>query len=333
MKEKKKNIVIVVAMIAVLAIGSIAAYFTATDSVTNTFVVGNVEIDLREDQYDSHKADDLDNDGIADVNEITPNKEIIKDPSVKNTGENDAYVFTMVAIPKKSVKVAATDTHGLIEAGTVENNGAAQMTQLYQMNKTNDGIGSLGENAIVNTLSGTSDTYSGTGLQLPVVSPNASNDSRSWTGIDTFNDNAWYLIDVNPNTSVLSAYESNYNIYLFAYGNKDGLTKLAGKRGSSSGAQTPALFSSVTFANVVNINDINNTNGRDGVNLGYDSGLEGTVPEIYIQSFAIQTENITSENSTMPASVWSILNNQDGAYANFATGLADLSNDWAPNNQ
>jgi predicted ribosomally synthesized peptide with SipW-like signal peptide len=49
----KKKVVLIVAslcMVLMLAIGGTIAYFTDTDEATNTFTVGNVKIDLIEQQ-------------------------------------------------------------------------------------------------------------------------------------------------------------------------------------------------------------------------------------------------------------------------------------------
>ena len=51
------------AMIGVLAIGGISAYFTDGDTATNTFTVGKVSIDLQEPNWNPPK-------------DITPNQEI-----------------------------------------------------------------------------------------------------------------------------------------------------------------------------------------------------------------------------------------------------------------
>lgn len=50
MKKKILSIALVVAMVAVIAAGSLA-YFTDKDAAKNTFTVGNVKIDLLESQY------------------------------------------------------------------------------------------------------------------------------------------------------------------------------------------------------------------------------------------------------------------------------------------
>ena len=51
MKKRIIAISLIVAMLAVAIIGGSLAYFTDTDAATNTFTVGNVDIDLIESQY------------------------------------------------------------------------------------------------------------------------------------------------------------------------------------------------------------------------------------------------------------------------------------------
>ena len=100
-KERRKTIVIVSALVAVMAIGGISAYFTSADDAENTWTYGNVKIDLQEPNYDKENPTDRIN--------TTPNQEVAKDPKVQNTGKNDAYVFIKVTVPKKNVMVANQD--------------------------------------------------------------------------------------------------------------------------------------------------------------------------------------------------------------------------------
>lgn len=97
-KKNKKNLVIVMALIAVMAIGGISAYFTSADDAKNVWTVGKVKIDLQEPNYDSEDPDERE--------DITPNKEFEKDPKVQNTGINDTYVFIKFSMPKANVIVA-----------------------------------------------------------------------------------------------------------------------------------------------------------------------------------------------------------------------------------
>ena len=89
--NKKKKITTVVLLLAFLAIavtGGTLAYFTDTKDATNTFVMGNVKIDLVE-EFDEANA--LLIPGHAN--------KINKDVTIKNVGTNDAYVWYEYLIP------------------------------------------------------------------------------------------------------------------------------------------------------------------------------------------------------------------------------------------
>lgn len=98
LEKKSKKIVIACAAVAVMLVGGAAAYFTATDTATNTWTIGNVAIDLQEPEYDA-----------SDKDNIVPGQELDKDPMVENTGTNDAYVFMKLSIPKANVSTVDED--------------------------------------------------------------------------------------------------------------------------------------------------------------------------------------------------------------------------------
>lgn len=142
MKEMMKNVknmkaaVLAVAMIAVMMIGGISAYFTDGDTATNTFTVGKISLDLQEPNWDESKATDT-----------TPNQTIKKDPQILNDGINDEFVFLEVIVPYANVVVAnedgsknaAADTElysytvnsGWVEIGTTKNTADKTVTHLY----------------------------------------------------------------------------------------------------------------------------------------------------------------------------------------------------------
>lgn len=111
MNRKKKNILLAFCLAGVLLIGGIFAYFTDTDDAVNTFTVGKVDIDLEEPGWDP------DNPPV----DIVPNKVITKDPQVRNTGKNDAFVFVEISVPVANISVA--DAQG--------NAGAKADTELF----------------------------------------------------------------------------------------------------------------------------------------------------------------------------------------------------------
>lgn len=106
-KVNCKNVVIAAAIIMVLAIGCMAAFFTDADDATNVFTVGNVSIDLTEPNWDT-----------ANSQHITPNKTIAKDPQVTNDGANDAFCFIEVEVPRANIKTANSD--GSVNAAAVQ---------------------------------------------------------------------------------------------------------------------------------------------------------------------------------------------------------------------
>lgn len=83
MKKKILSIALVVAMVAVIAAGSLA-YFTDTESKDNVFTVGNVNITLTEPNWDST--------GKEDAPEVYAGEPLAKDPTVTNDGANPCFV-------------------------------------------------------------------------------------------------------------------------------------------------------------------------------------------------------------------------------------------------
>ena len=112
MKKKITALCLCVALLAVAVVGASLAYFTDTKSATNTFTVGNVKIDLIEQERD----------GQGGLQTFTPNQVLMpivgsaqgeKDASgqpvagnyidkivtIHNTGKSDAYIRAYFAIP------------------------------------------------------------------------------------------------------------------------------------------------------------------------------------------------------------------------------------------
>ena len=101
--RNRRSLLAIVLLISVLTIGSISAYFTDGDTATNTFVVGNISLDLQEPNWDPDDAKD-----------VVPNEEITKDPQIKNDGTNEEYVFMQVLVPYANV--VACDDDGTAKA-------------------------------------------------------------------------------------------------------------------------------------------------------------------------------------------------------------------------
>ena len=116
-KQNKKLITIlaIISVIFVVAIGGILAFLTDTDSKTNTFTIGSIDIDLVESAWDN--AADTNNNGVPDFAEgIVPGQTINKDPKIQNIGANDAYVYAKVYVPLVTVPAKYID--GTHTAGT-----------------------------------------------------------------------------------------------------------------------------------------------------------------------------------------------------------------------
>lgn len=86
MKKKILTLSLVVALAATAIIGGTLAYFTDTETETNTFTMGNVDIELEE---------------IFPENELHPGEEnaLQKEVTVKNIGSEDAYMWIELWIP------------------------------------------------------------------------------------------------------------------------------------------------------------------------------------------------------------------------------------------
>lgn len=86
------------AVMTLASAGATLAFFTDQEEKVNTFTVGNIDIQLEEPQWDPDKGRD-----------ITPDKEVPKDPQITNTGANDAYVFMEVSVPRSEVRTVNDD--------------------------------------------------------------------------------------------------------------------------------------------------------------------------------------------------------------------------------
>ena len=97
MRKSKKQLLrtlIACGLVVSVAAGGTVAYLTDAETANNTFTVGKVKIDLEEPSYPGNDSDEVKN--------IIPNQEIVKDPQIENTGNNDALVFIRVEIPQET---------------------------------------------------------------------------------------------------------------------------------------------------------------------------------------------------------------------------------------
>lgn len=110
MKKKIAALVLVIALAATAVIGGTLAYFTDTDEATNTFTVGNVKIELVEQQMNA--AGELE--AFNPSKPLMPGEEntIDKIVTVKNTGSEDAYMWIEVWVPTTLDNVALHYNYG-----------------------------------------------------------------------------------------------------------------------------------------------------------------------------------------------------------------------------
>ena len=97
-RDKKTIILTILAVIIALALTTgIFAYFTSTETATNVFTVGSVQINLTEGEV----WDTASENGVApeSAQTIEPGQHITKAPNIENTGKNPAYVYLKVYVP------------------------------------------------------------------------------------------------------------------------------------------------------------------------------------------------------------------------------------------
>lgn len=104
MSIKKKGIIIsVFALLLALSstLGISAAYLAKSiESRANNFTFSNASIDLVEEKWDKLTPEDK---------IVYPEKRVIKDPKIINTGENDIYVYLEIQIPRANIRTVNKD--------------------------------------------------------------------------------------------------------------------------------------------------------------------------------------------------------------------------------
>ncbi|MBE5921505.1 MAG: Camelysin metallo-endopeptidase [Lachnospiraceae bacterium] len=153
----KKKIVKIMATIgvfaALLCVGSIMAYFSDYDDAVNKFTIGEVTIDLTEPSWVPENGE-----------ELWPNKTVEKDPTVTNTGINNAWIYTQIKIPVKNVITANDD--GTLTKTDANGNGVAQMTQLFELNNSETKNGVDDVDAGWELIETTTETHDGTAYNV-----------------------------------------------------------------------------------------------------------------------------------------------------------------------
>ena len=108
-------IILIFILIVSIYVGATFAYLTDRDSEVNTFTMGNVDIELKED--------------FQQGAQLKPDLDINKDVQIQNTGNNDAWVWYTYAIP------AALDSPGNASGNVLHVNHAGANWLGYQNNQ------------------------------------------------------------------------------------------------------------------------------------------------------------------------------------------------------
>ncbi len=100
MKKKIVSLALVAALAAVCIVGASLAYFTDKKEATNTFTVGNVKIELNEQQKGENGLEAFEQDKVLKPGKSNDGNAVSKIVTVKNTGANDAWVWVDLYVPK-----------------------------------------------------------------------------------------------------------------------------------------------------------------------------------------------------------------------------------------
>lgn len=107
-KKKMFTLALVICLLAIAMVGGSLAWFTAEDEATNTFTVGSIKIEQKEDfVQDSQLLPVVPNDTETPSDDANYVKKVV---TVENTGKNSAYVRTHIAIPSKLMGYLCLDT-------------------------------------------------------------------------------------------------------------------------------------------------------------------------------------------------------------------------------
>ena len=113
-KKKLLSLALVVIMIATISFSTLA-WFNASDSVTNDFLIADSNGDGKPDfsvEVFEHDKDDREVDNLKFEN-ITPNAQLEKDPTVRNTGDYSMYTRLVVTLSDATTWLTASAKYNL----------------------------------------------------------------------------------------------------------------------------------------------------------------------------------------------------------------------------
>lgn len=110
--NRKWLMVIALVMSLTMATAGTLAYLTDNDSATNTFTIGDVDIELEEPSWDPE-----------DEPTLLPGVEIEKDPQIRNAGNTEAWVWMEIVIPAELYDIIELDysTNGWTKGAVTTN--------------------------------------------------------------------------------------------------------------------------------------------------------------------------------------------------------------------
>ena len=158
--KKRKLLLAAIALLLVFGIGSTIAYLTDTQSQTNVFTMGKVDITLSEGNWNENNAKGM-----------VPGQTVVKEPTITNVGESKAYVFIEVKEPcvnGKKVFDYTLNTGWVPKDGTAAAcaaNSDSDITTVYAygsasemtVTQKNDVTAKLFDNVTLNTTLNTAD--------------------------------------------------------------------------------------------------------------------------------------------------------------------------------
>lgn len=132
-KKKILSVALAACLAAVAVVSSSLAYFTDTETKTNEFTVGNVDITLTEPNWDA----DLNN------KDLIPGKTIPKDPTITVDADSEtAYTFMKVQLSADFVEL-------LTEYGKAEEKDPAQVIDDWFVSEVKPKIMEVGDNYVI----------------------------------------------------------------------------------------------------------------------------------------------------------------------------------------
>lgn len=230
-KKKILSVVLVIALVAISVVGSSLAYFTdTTETKTNAFTLGDVDIALYEPDWDE-KADHT----------LMPSKSFDKDPFVGIADDSqDTWVFLEVSVNKFNswleLNAALLDADKYLDGEDADPEQAGTLSEAFK----SDYIYQDNENKIYTDIISKWFTVDTEGYTQDYTVKNADGEDVTMTAIPT--DGQWVLMNWNDVKEQLEdSWAGNTNTLSLIFGYNTKLSAL------SANQFTKPLFTDVTM--------------------------------------------------------------------------------------